>query len=234
MLVRYWHIDKAPATDVKLSAMPRSRRHDFGGVVYHVINRGAARRTLFVDDTDYQAFVGVLEQALAVRPMRLLAYCIMPTHWHLVLWPREDGQLGRFMQWLGTTHVRRWLKYRSLTGTGHVYQGRYKCFPIECDEHFLTVCRYVERNPPRAGLVARAEAWRWSSLATRLQPGPGLSEWLAEWPVKAPSNWLERVNSAETSAELAELVSCMRRNQPYGRDSWVAGLADGHRLAARS
>src|SRR3989304_6142538 len=106
MLVRYWHIDKAPAMDVKLSAMPRSRRHDFGGGGYHGDNRGAGRGTLCVDDTDYQAFVGVLEQALAVRPMRLLAYCIMPTHWHLVLWPREDGQLGRFMQWLGRTHLR--------------------------------------------------------------------------------------------------------------------------------
>ncbi len=83
-----------------------------------------------------------------------------------MLWPREDGDLGRFMQRLGVTHARRWHEHRRRVGYGHVYQGRYKSFPVERDEHFLTVCRYVERSALRARLVRRAENWRWSSLWT--------------------------------------------------------------------
>src|SRR5436305_82424 len=88
----------------------------------------------------------------------------MPNHWHLVLEPHEDGELSRFVGWLSLTHTQRWHAHRRSAGTGHVYQGRFKSFPIQDDEHFLTVCRYVERNALRAHLVKRAENWRWGSL----------------------------------------------------------------------
>ena len=85
-------------------------------------------------------------EAAAAAPMRLLCYCLMPNHWHLVLWPQNTGDLGRYMHRLTTTHVRRWHAHQHTQGEGHLYQGVYKSFPIQEDEHFLNVCRYVERN----------------------------------------------------------------------------------------
>lgn len=143
--------------------MGRPLRTAPGGMVYHVLNRANARMTLFEDDGDYAGFERVLAQACERVSMRLLAYCVMPNHWHLVVWPRQDGALARFMNWLTLTHTQRWHQHRHSVGDGHVYQGRFKSFPVETNEYLLTVCRYVERNPVRAGFVERAEPWRWSS-----------------------------------------------------------------------
>ena len=96
--------------------------------------------------------------------MRVLSWCLMPNHWHLVLWPREDGQLSRFMLRLCTAHVRRHFAHYQTSCGGHLYQGRFKSFPVQDDFHFLTVCRYVEANALRANLVGRAQDWRWGSL----------------------------------------------------------------------
>ena len=111
--------------------------------------------TIFEKPEDYDAFERVLEEAVERTEMRLLAYCVMPNHWHLVVWPREDGELSRFTGWLTLTHTQRWHAHRHTTGSGHLYQGRFKSFPVQDDEHFLTVCRYVERNALRANLVER-------------------------------------------------------------------------------
>ena len=143
--------------------MGRPLRAASGNDVYHVLNRANARRTLFEDDGDYAAFERVLVQACERLSMRLLAYCVMPNHWHLVAWPRQDGDLSRFMNWLTLTHTQRWHQHRHTVGEGHVYQGRFKSCPVETNEYLLSVCRYVERNPVRAGLVERALDWRWSS-----------------------------------------------------------------------
>ncbi|MBN1341599.1 MAG: transposase [Phycisphaerae bacterium] len=132
--------------------MPRRLRIDLGGFVYHVLNRRAGRLSLFKKDEDYASFTNVLDEASERVPMRVVAYCLMPNHWHLVLWPRHDGDLARYMQWLTTTRMRRWHAHHGTRGTGPLYQGRYKSFPIQDDRHFLIVSRYVERNPLRANL----------------------------------------------------------------------------------
>jgi putative transposase len=199
-------------------------------MVFHVLNRGVGRMKLFEKDADYAAFETVLVQTLALRPMRLLAYCLMPNHWHMVLWPQEDGQLGAFMQRLSITHARRWQEHRQRVGYGHVYQGRYKSFPVETDEHFLTVCRYVERNPLRARLVRQAENWHWSSLWRREQPDSRLRSWLCDWPVDRPRNWLQRINAAETAAELERLRTSVLRGRPFGDPAWVRRTAGQLRL----
>ena len=128
------------------SAMPRTARVAPGGMVFHVLNRGVARMQLFEKAADYQAFEQVLQDTLDQSPMRICAYAVMPNHWHLLLWPECDGELAAFMQRLTITHVRRWQEHRGYAGLGHVYQGRYKSFPVESDEHFWVVARYVERN----------------------------------------------------------------------------------------
>ena len=136
--------------------MGRPLRPTSADVVYHVLNRGNARAHIFDKAADYAAFERILAEARERNDMRIMAYCLMRNHWHLVLWPRHDGDLSRFMGWLTLTHTQRWHAHRGTGGTGHVYQGRFKSFPVQADEHFLTVCRYVERNALRAKRVKKA------------------------------------------------------------------------------
>ncbi len=153
--------------------------------------------------------------------MRLVGYCLMPNHFHVVLWPHGDGDLGRWMQWLLTAHVHGYRKrYR---GSGHVWQGRFKAFPIEEDDHLRTVLRYVERNPLRANLVERAEQWLWSSLPIWLEPP--LLPWLDQGPVPRHADWLKYVQTPQTEDELAALRRSVERGVPYGGPAWMERTA---------
>src|SRR5271157_4241004 len=133
--------------------MSRPRRHSPGEMVFHVLNRGVGRRVLFTKDDDFLAFERVVEETLRTRRMRLCAYCLMPNHWHSVVWPERDGDLPAFMQQVTNTHVKQWKEHRHGIGYGHLYQGRYKCFPVATEDYFYQVVRYVERNALRANLV---------------------------------------------------------------------------------
>jgi putative transposase len=144
--------------------MPRRTRFATGGYVFHVLNRAVARHTIFATDTDYDAMQRTIEQARHEVPMRVLCYIVMPNHWHLILWPDEDHHLSSYMQWLTLTHTQRWHKAHDSVGSGPIYQGRFKSFAVETDDHLLRVCRYVERNALRANLVRSAENWRWKQL----------------------------------------------------------------------
>ena len=198
--------------------MPRRTRFATGGYVYHVLNRAAGRQTIFDTDGDYVAFQRVIEEARRHVPMRLLSYIIMPNHWHLVLWPIGDDDLSDYMQWLTMTHTQRWYAFHETSGTGPLYQGRFKSFPVEEDEHFLTVCRYVERNALRANLASRAELWHWSSLWQRVNERADMT--LDAWPVPPFPGWVDHVNSVVTEAELAAVRSAVRRGSPFGRAAW--------------
>lgn len=211
--------------------MPRVAREALGGYVYHVINRGVGRMKLFRTDADFAAFERVLAESQEQLEMRLLSWCIMPNHWHLVVWPREDGQLGRFMQRLTITHVRHWQEHRGRVGEGHVYQGRYKSFPVAGDDHLLTVNRYVERNALRANLVTGAEDWRWGSLWcwVNRRKLPEDVPVLSDWPTASggrPRNWRQRVNQPQTEAELEAMRRCVNRGQPFGGAAWTKRVAN--------
>ncbi len=164
--------------------MPRTARASLGNWCYHVLNRGNGRAEVFHKPEDYAAFVDLFAPACERISMRLLGWCLMPNHFHLVLWPRKDGDLGRWMRCLLTSHVRRYHKHYH--SSGHVWQGRFKAFPIQQNEHFLTALRYVERNALRASLVQAAEDWRWGSLRSRIPRGG--SDLLAPPPVELPRN----------------------------------------------
>lgn len=197
--------------------MPRTARAAVGGMCYHVLNRGNAQAEVFHNPDDYAAFLHLLPLAVERLPMRIVGFCLMPNHFHLVLWPHDDGDLGRFMQWLMTSHVRRY--HRHYHSSGHVWQGRFKAFPIQQDEHYLAVLRYVERNPLRAKLVKRAEDWTWSSRRERFSGQP--SELLHPGPIRLPRNWKDLVNRPQTEVELAALRHSLHRGTPFGSDHWA-------------
>jgi len=205
--------------------MSRGPRQAPGGQVFHVLNRAVARLPLFEKPADYEAFLHVLGEALAQHPLRILALVLMPNHWHFVCWPQEDGQWTSFFRWLTHTHRMRWHAHYHTSGTGHIYQGRFKAFAVEGGDHFYTVCRYVERNPLRANLVARAEQWRWSSLWRRLHGDDQPGTFLAPWPLPCPADWVERVNEPETESELQALRRSVQRGCPFGGTGWQQQMA---------
>jgi putative transposase len=200
--------------------MGRPLRAAVGGLIYHTLNRANARLAIFEKEADFAAFEQIIAEALIRSDMRLLAYCVMPNHFHLSLWPRGDGDLSNFMRWLTLTHTQRWHAHRHTAGSGHLYQGRFKSFPVQSDDHFLTVCRYVERNALRAGLVTRAEDWRWGSLWRSHNSDAAEMPRLSPWPITKPADWTLRVNMPMTSAEEQAVQQRIQRGQPYGTTQW--------------
>ena len=201
--------------------MPRRARISTGGLAYHILNRRVGRLGLFDKPADYMAFEKILNEAHERTGIRIAAYCLMPNHWHLLLWPRDDGELSEVMRWVTVTHTQRWHAHRESFGSGPVYQGRFRSFPVQTDEHFLTVARYVERNALRAKLVKRAEQWQWSSLWRWAQGDPKLLAFLSDWPVKRPRQWVGWVNRLETASELEDLRCSAQRGRPFGSQGWV-------------
>jgi putative transposase len=186
--------------------------------MFHVINRGNDRRRIF-DDGEYARFEHLMAEARARVDMRVLAYCLMPNHWHLVLWPRVEGDMARFTGWSSQVHAQRRHRRRNTTGHGHLYQDRYRAFRIDGDEHLLTVMRYVERNPVKPGLVGRVEDWRWSSAWRRVH---GDVDGLLSQPrTPLPDNWIELTNATSDAPTLAELHGLPPRGRPPAKKGTV-------------
>jgi putative transposase len=190
------------------------------------MNRAVARLPLFQKDADYEAFERVLVEAHEKFPLEVFSYCVMPNHWHFVLRPAKEGQLTAFLRWVAHTHTMRWHAHYGTSGTGHLYQGRFKAFPVEDDEHFYTVVRYIERNALRAKLVTKAQAWRWSSLWRREFADTEARATLARWPVPHPRDWIARVNAPQTEAELDAVRRSVRRGRPFGNPDWERMIAE--------
>jgi putative transposase len=203
--------------------MPRTLRADEPGLAYHVLNRGNGRMGLFHKDADFAAFEQVLAEGLERYPVKLFTYCLMGNHWHLVLEPMDAGAIGRLMGWVGVTHVRRHHEHYHSRGGGHLYQGRFKSFPIQQDGHFLRVCRYVEANALRAALVAKAEDWPWCGMRARTDKSRALT--LSGWPVDRPARWTATVNQSMETQELANMRMKVNRGQPCGDAAWMERTA---------
>lgn len=220
--------------------MPRFARQISGGGCYHVINRGNNRARVFHAPGDYFAFLRAMHHACEQIPMRVLSFCIMPNHFHLVVWPRGDDDLALWMRRLQTSHARRYHKQHGTSG--HLWQGRYKSFPIQQDGHLNTVMKYVENNPVRAGLADKAENWHYSSAGCWLKAGPPphilrawekegqapekVPDWLVEGPVPRPTPWLRYVNAAVVESELNELRRSIVKEKPFGSDSWAEDICE--------
>jgi len=156
--------------------MPRIPRGQLDGQAFHVLNRGNGRATVFHKEADFRAFIEILAEAKQRVPVRTAAFCVLSNHFHLLVAPTAQADISAFMQWWMTTHVRRYHRHHGTSG--HVWQGRFKSFPIQADDHFLTVVRYVLQNPVRARLATRVDEWPWSSLQ--------YPELVDAWPVPPP------------------------------------------------
>jgi len=199
--------------------MPRPPRADEAGAIYHALNRGNAREPIFHKAEDFVAFERVIGEGLEKFCVELYSYQWMTNHWHMVLSPQVEGEMGRFLYWITMTHTARYHAHYHTTGVGHVYQGRYKSFPIEEDHHFLTACRYVERNALAAEMVERAEDWRWGSLWNWCGGDSGVK--LSSWPIARLPNWVERVNAPMTAKEEQQFQKSLERGCPFGNEGWV-------------
>ena len=208
--------------------MPRIERGLVDGGVYHVLNRGNARQTVFNDGIDYRTFVSLVKEGKSRHAVSIFAYCLMPNHFHLVVQPEHGEELSRFMQWLLTSHVRRYHQRRGTSG--HVWQGRYKSFLIQRDAHLLVVIRYVERNPVRAGLVDSAADWRWSSHRARI--GEARLGIIDPCPVDLPGDWTEYVNRPLSGSELGSVRRSVNRQAPYGSAGWQSDVSSRYGLQA--
>src|SRR5215469_15554598 len=201
--------------------MPRTSRAAAGGVVYHVLNRGNGRMGVFRKPGDYLAFLRLLQLGKEKAQIELFGFCLMPNHWHLVLRPRRDHDLAAYLSWVSNTHVKRYRAHYKNT-SGHLYQGRYKSFPVQEDAYFLTLMRYVEANPLPPKLVTRAEQWPWSSLGCDAEVA---GELLDEWPLRRPRNWCELVNQALPEGQRQRVKESLERGRPLGDEQWTLKAA---------
>jgi len=216
--------------------MPRANRIIRGDQIYHIINRASGYSLLFEGAACYREFLHVVGESAEESGMRILAYCAMPNHWHMLVWPRQDRDLRRFVHKFTIQHSHRWHVRKGIVGRGALYQGRYKSCIVQTDRYLLTVCRYIERNPLRAGLVKSALAWPWSSTPHRalalgvenvwLEPsqltGPRLA--LEPLPVDLPQDWARWVDEPQTDAELDRVRRHIQSGTPYGDPGWIQSM----------
>lgn len=212
--------------------MPRRRRRSLRGAAFHVMNRAVRGTVLFEKDRDYDAFVTVTIQSLKRFAVRVIAFQLMPNHWHFVVLCDWIEEISNWMHWLAGTHANRWNGAHGARGLGAVYQGRFKAIPIQHGNSLIRVCRYVERNALRKGLVDVAENWDWSSLHSVRHKCDLIP--LAAWPILRPDNWLEIVNSDDIPEEIDRFRTCIRRNQPIGDPDWQHAIAPWAGLSMRS
>ena len=205
--------------------MPRTKRNCPAGEVFHVLNRAVAQLTIFEKPEDYSAFMRVVDETWQIVPLPIFAMVAMPNHWHFVVRPETADQVSEFFRRLTVMHTMRWHAHYKTGGTGHLYQGRFKSFPIQSDGHLLTVMRYVERNPVRADFIELAEDWVWGSAHVRRR-SPEERRWLAtpDDP-RLPRTWRSWVNKVETEAELLAVRNSVKRGLPFGDSQWTKSCA---------
>lgn len=210
--------------------MPRSARVDVGGEIYHVINRANGGLQIFNTDADYQLFEQLMLETKEITYMRILAYELMPNHWHLVLHPVNDGDLGTFMHRLSNAHTRKVHARTNTNGSGHLYQGRYKSFLVDSENYLLAVIKYVERNAVRAKLARRCEEWRWGSAWRRIHGTVEQKKFLDGIPTDLPDDYMKWINTDEKSDDLELIRNSVNKSVPYGKEQWVEKMVSKHHL----
>ena len=156
----------------------------------------------------------------------------MPNHYHLVLRSLVDGEMIRFMGWVGKTHTIPYHAHYHTSALGRTYQQHYKSFPIQDDEHLFVVCRYIARNALLSGLDRRKNDWPWGSLWWWLEKPEQNPRLLSSRPKKFIPAWVDRVKEPLSKAELAAVGLSAQRRNPLGDDGWVESINRRHKMEA--
>ena len=208
----------------------RGNRIDVGGEVYHCMNRAVGKRQIFFYDRDYRLFEKTLEEAVELTHMRILAYCVMPNHFHFVLYPVNDGDLSLFMKYFTGTYTQRMRTMTHTVGEGAVFQSRYKSFIVQSNEYLFTVLRYVERNPYTADIVDNVLKWKYSSLYRRYNGTDKQKKILTPWMIDEPDNYLQIVMQDLTPDESTQIEISEAHAIPYGDDAYIIEVAEKFNL----
>ncbi len=200
------------------------------GLVYHALNRGNNRADVFQDDDDRVAFLEALGKTKERYPFRLLGYCLMTDHFHLLLRPESGQSISRILQSLTVAHT--WRYHKRHQGSGHVWQGRFKSPVVQDDEHLLMVLRYIERNPLRAKLITDPAEYPWSSFACHglgqddplLSPFPEWQE-LGGTDAERRRRWRAKVCAAQKEAEITSVRASLLSGRPFGGTEWTEKIA---------
>jgi putative transposase len=214
--------------------MPRRPRHQLTGIAFHVINRAVRGTKLFTKPRDFEALAETVSEGLERyrNHVRIHTYQVLFNHWHFGITCDRIADLSKFMHWMEGTHANRWAGAHKARGRGYVYQGRFKSVPVQTSTSLIRVCRYIERNALRKGLVRVAQDWPWGSLYAQCNDRHLIP--LSPWPIAPPENWIELVNTPQTEAELRDLRKCVRHDQPIGDPEWAAAVAPLLGLTLRS
>ena len=210
--------------------MPRQLRLDIGGKIYHCLNRAVGKQQIFFSDADYKSFEKILEEIVDIVDVGILAYCVMPNHFHLVLRTENDGDLSNFMKRLSVTHTQRYRVAKNTVGEGPIYQGRYKSFIVQDNEYLLTLLRYVERNPFTANLIKNPLLWRYSSLYRRHKGTEKQKQLLHKWTIDEPSDYISMLKQPIGVKELERLKKSENKGVPYGNDVYVSNIIEKYKL----
>lgn len=202
--------------------MARQPRLDISDQIFHVINRSNARWEIFKNEKDFQGVLKSLLETLELIPIDIFSFCLMSNHWHFIVKPRTNGDMGRFFGKFTQKSTQRWHTRHGTVGTGHLFQGRFKSFLVEKDDYFLQLAKYVEANALRAKMVKNAEDWPWSSLYLRLRNPELGKKILTPWPIDMPKNYLSLVNQPLPKTQLIHIRTSIEKSRPFGSESWIS------------
>lgn len=195
--------------------MPRIARVLADNQIYHIINRGNRREAVFHDNYDYEKFLKLLLELKEKYSIKIYAYCLMPNHFHIVIYTKYAEFLSQAMHWISSSYVRYYNKRYNISG--HLWQGRYKSFIVQEDAYLLVLLKYVEANPKRAKIVNSCMDFKYSSVKQRIGNNAFLID---EVPIILPSNWLEFINSDESKVDVDSIRNCIDRQSPFGDEFW--------------
>ena len=207
--------------------MPRTARTLADNQIYHIINRGNRREAVFHDNYDYEKFLKLLIESKEKYAIKIYAYCLMPNHFHLVIYTKYANFLSQAMHWISSSYVRYYNKRYNLSG--HLWQGRYKSFIVQKENYYLSLLRYIEANALRARLVNDAQEWLYGSLKERINHERHL---LHEPLMELPIDWTLHVNMPLREGELESVRNSVNRQSPLGESIWQEKTAIEHGLSS--
>ena len=217
--------------------MPRMARVVGVGLPHHITQRGNYRQEIFDTDADRVRYLLWVAEYARGNGLSILSYCLMDNHVHFIAVPGREDSLARVFN---SAHMR-YSQYlnRKRKLAGHLWQGRFYSCVLE-GQRLLAAARYIERNPVRAGLAARPEAWKWSSAAAHCGGGSGDFDLdlgkLWDYTGMEQAEWSGFIGREDAAADISDIRACTHTGRPLGNRKFVAGLERefGRRLRALS